>query len=359
MRFSLLDFAAAARRIATNPRNDGASMAKKSVKNPSLNVMIVVQNGRLAYEAALFAASLRHHCPDFKGRLFLAEPEPGPLWPRDPRLPDGDLRDLLEALGGEFISFESKAFGASYPYGNKIEALAALPKDEPFVFFDTDTLITGDLEAVPFNFKKPSASLRRENTWPVLELYGPGYAGTWKSLYDKFGLDFESALDPDQPEEYWRKYPYYNAGFFYYSCPQKFGARFLEYATAIRDDAPVELVCQSLDPWLDQVALPLVIHSFGGGLKALPEGHLDGDVSCHYRMLPLLYARESDAVVQTLEDISAPNKIKKVLKGSNVIKRMVYQGRGQKVRALFDREHLPRKEQAIRNRIKKEGFWMR
>jgi hypothetical protein len=284
---------------------------------------------------------------------------PGPLWAKDMRLPAGELRDLLVELGGEFIQFESKTFGQSYPYGNKIEALAAMPKGENFVFFDTDTLITGDISKVPFDFARPSASLRRENTWPQQELYGPGYTETWKSLYDKFGLDFESSLDLKYPDEYWRRYPYYNAGYFYYECPQKFGKRFLEYATAIRDDAPVELVCQTLDPWLDQVALPLVIHSFGGGKDTLPRGLLDGDVSCHYRMLPLLYARESDRVVEVLEEVTAPNKIKKVLKASEVIKRMVYQGRGHKVRDLFDQDNLPRKEQAIRNRIKKNNFWMR
>jgi hypothetical protein len=334
-------------------------MATKSTKNPTLNVVIVVQDGRLAYEAALFAASLRHSNPNFAGRLLLAEPLPGPLWPRDPRLPEGELRDFLIDLGGEFIQFESKAFGASYPYGNKIEAMAAMPKGENFVFFDTDTLIIGDLGDVPFDFDRPSSSLRRENTWPQLELYGPGYAQTWKSLYDKFDLDFDSALDLHYPDEYWRRYPYYNAGFFFYKCPQQFGARFLHYAKDIRDDAPPELICQTLDPWLDQVALPLVIHSFGGGTNALPTGLLDGNISCHYRMLPLLYARENDHVVDTLEEVTAPNKIKKVLKGSNVIKRMIYQGRGRKVRDLFDQDNLPRKEQAIRNRIKKAGFWMR
>ena len=334
-------------------------MATKSTKNPTLNVVIVVQDGRLAYEAALFAASLRHSNPNFAGRLLLAEPLPGPLWPRDPRLPEGELRDLLIDLGGEFIQFESKAFGASYPYGNKIEAMAAMPKGENFVFFDTDTLIIGDLGDVPFDFDRPSASLRRENTWPQLELYGPSYAQTWRSLYDKFDLDFDSALDLHYPDEYWRRYPYYNAGFFFYKCPQQFGARFLHYAKGIRDDAPPELICQTLDPWLDQVALPLVIHSFGGGTNALPTGLLDGNISCHYRMLPLLYARENDHVVDTLEEVTAPNKIKKVLKGSNVIKRMIYQGRGRKVRDLFDQDNLPRKEQAIRNRIKKAGFWMR
>ena len=114
-----------------------------------------------------------------------------------------------------------------------------------------------------------------------------------------------------------------------------------------------------MDPWLDQVALPLVIHSLGGGREALPTGYLDGSHSCHYRVLPLLYARESDRAVDVIEDVTSPNKIKKTLKNYEPIKRMIYQGRGQKVRALFDRDNLPRKEQAIRNRIKREGFWMR
>ena len=201
--------------------------------------------------------------------------------------------------------------------------------------------------------------MRRENTWPDPQLYGPGYTGLWKSLYDKFGLEFESSLDTSQPDEYWRRYLYFNAGFFFYRCPHEFGARFLEYALAIRDAPPVELCAQSFDPWLDQVALPLVIHALGGGRDTLPAGFLDGAVSCHYRMLPLLYARESDHVVEVLERVTAPNKLKKVLKSYEPIKRMIYQGRGQKARALFDRNHLPRKEQAIRNQLKSNGYWMR
>jgi hypothetical protein len=105
--------------------------------------------------------------------------------------------------------------------------------------------------------------------------------------------------------------------------------------------------------------LPLVIHALGGGRDTLPEGLLDGSVSCHYRLLPLLYARENDHTVSVLESVTAPNKIKKVLKTYDPIKRMIYQGRGAKARALFDRENLPRKEQAIRNQLKSNGYWMR
>lgn len=334
-------------------------MAGRTAPKADFNILIIAQGGRLQYEAVIFAASLRDRSPGFRGRLFVAEPQPGPLWPNDPRFKDDETRALLTDLGAEILPFESRHFGHAYPYGNKIEALFALPEGEPFVFFDTDTLITGELAKVPFDFTRPTASLRREGTWPQPELYGPGYADIWKSLYTRFGLDFETSLDRTQPDEYWQRYLYFNAGFFFYTCPHVFGRRFLDYALTIRDDGPPELICQPLDPWLDQVALPLVIHALGGGRDTLPEGLLDGSVSCHYRTLPLLYARESDHAVAVLEQIAAPNRIKKLLKEYEPAKRMIYQGRGAKARALFDRNDLPRREQVIRNTLKRNGYWMR
>lgn len=334
-------------------------MAKKPHPRQAFNILIIGQSGRLQYEAVLFAASLRAMSPDFTGRLFVAVPQPGPRWDSDPSIRNGEVLAALDRLGAEILPFENRHFGQSYPNGNKIEALLSLPEGEPFLFFDTDTLITGEVSAVPFDFDRPGASLRCEGTWPEPTLYGPGYGGIWKSLYDRFGLDFASSLDPAQPEDHWRRYLYFNAGWFFHACPRRFGQRFLDYALSIRDDPPRELAGQTLFPWLDQIALPLVIHSFGGGRDALPPGFLDGSVSCHYRFFPLLYARESDHAVDVLETVTAPNKIKKVLKGYEPIKRMVFQGRGHKVRMLFDRDALPRREQVIRNRIRAAGFWMR
>lgn len=334
-------------------------MAAQEPEAQPFNILIVAQGGRLQYEAVILAASLREHAPGFPGRLIVAEPQPGPLWPHEPRIKGEETRALLRDLGADILPFESRHFGHAYPYGNKIEALFALPEGEPFVFLDTDTLITGDPGTVPFDFSRPSASLRREGTWPQPDLYGPGYTAIWKSLYDRFGLDFETSLDRAQPDEYWQRYLYFNAGFFYYRCPHDFGRRFLDYALTIRDDAPPELICQPLDPWLDQVALPLVIHALGGGRDTLPPGYLDGAVTCHYRTLPLLYARESDHVVKVLERVTAPNRIKKLLKEYEPAKRMIYQGRGAKARALFDRSDLPHREQVIRNTLKRNGFWMR
>jgi hypothetical protein len=322
------------------------------------NVMIVGQAGRLQYEALVFVASLRAHAPGFAGRMIVAEPQPGPLWQDDPRMTPEITAALVE-MGAEVIPFTARHFGQSYPHGNKIEGLQALPASDPFVFFDSDTLITGDISTVPFDFTRPAASMNRTGTWPVEDLYWPGYTAIWRSLYDKFGLDFASSLDLSQPDEFWERYLYFNAGWFYGADPAQFGALFTDYAVAIRDAPPPELVIQPLDPWLDQVALPLVIHALGGGRPDAALAGLDGHLTCHYRLLPLLYARGSDAQIAALEQVCAPNRIKKHLRQHVPFKRMVYQGQGHKVRALFDRANLPRHERAIRNQIRAAGYWMR
>jgi hypothetical protein len=323
-----------------------------------LNIMIVAQAGRLTFEALILAASLRARSPRFAGRLIVAEPQPGPLWPEDPRIPT-PLRAALEEMGAEIAPFESRHFGARYPYGNKIEGLAVLPPDEPFLFLDTDTLVTGEVADIAFDVSRPAASMRRGPTWPVEDLYWPGYSATWKSLYDRFGLDFSTSLDLSQPDEYWERYLYFNAGWFFGSDPAAFGRRFADWAVAVRDAPPPELVLQPLHPWLDQVVLPLVIHSFGGGRPGRELAGLDGDVTCHYRALPLLYARESDLAVQVLEEVTAPNRIKKLLKDYPAIRKTIYQGGGRRARALFDRSNLPRPYKAILNRLKAEGLWLR
>lgn len=326
---------------------------------PAFNILCIGQAGRLQYEAVLLAASLRRHAPGFRGRLLVATPRPGPLWGKDnPQITDPDTLSLLADLGAEVIPFDSRAFGARYPHGNKIEALAHIP-DAPFLFLDTDTIITGDIATLRPDFTRPSASMKREGTWPQIELYGPGYADIWRSLYTRFGLDFDSSLDLTQPDEYWQRYLYFNAGWFLHESPRRFGDLFLKYATEIARDPGPALACQSLDPWLDQVALPLVIHALGGGRPGPDLAGLDGPLTCHWRILPLFFARESDQAVAAMQAAAADPRVAALLTRYPPFKKMLYKGQGQEVRALFDRANLPRKEQAIRNAIKRAGLWVR
>jgi hypothetical protein len=192
--------------------------------------------------------------------------------------------------------------------------------------------------------------MKRENTWPKVELYGPSPTQTWKALYDRFGLDFDSSLDHSHPEDYWQRFLYFNAGWFFHESPRRFGNRFLAWARDIRDTPPAELVCQELYPWLDQITLPLVIHSFGGGRPGPDLSPMDGTATCHYRTLPLL---------EVLESLAADPELRPVLRPWGAFKRMVIQSEGAKARAFFDRANLPRREQMIRNTLKREGLWVR
>lgn len=325
----------------------------------AFDIVIVAEAGRLTYEAVLFAASLRHSAPDFAGRLVVAEPQPGPLWSRDPRISDAAAREILGELGASFLPFENRHFGETYPHGNKVEALAAMPPARPFLFFDSDTLILGPVDRIAFDFDRPSASMARENTWPEPQLYGPGYDGIWRAVYDRFGVPFEPTLDPAEPEEHWRRYLYFNAGWFYFRSAPEFAGTMIRVMTGIRDDPLPELACQSLDPWLDQVALPVAVSAHGGGRPGPELAGLDGDISHHWRALPLLYARAGDRVLSILDDITRPNRVKRVLKKYEPFRRMIYQGRGTTVRAMFDRGNLPRLEKTLRNRIRRERLWMR
>ena len=325
----------------------------------TFDIVIVAQSGRLTYEAVMFVASVRTFAPEFKGEIYVAEPQPGPLWPKDPRIDDLEARGLILRLGATVLPFESKHFGARYPNGNKVEALAAIPNKRPFVFFDTDTLITGPIDQVAFDFDSPSASMARENTWPTPPLYGPGYTAIWRAVYDHFNVPFDGTLDLSEPDEHWRRYLYFNAGWFFHSDPHVFAKTMIEVMTGVRDDGLPELASQTLYPWLDQIALPVAVTKLGGGRPPAALDGLDGDVSAHWRALPLFYAKASDRQLVQFDEIVRPNRIKKVLKAYEPFRRMIYHGRGEKVRALFDQNHLPIREKVIRNRIKRERLWMR
>ena len=69
-------------------------MARKPATPKTVNILIVGQGGRLQYEAILFAASLRRATQSPRFKLWIAEPQPGPLWPTDPTIRDKEARAL-------------------------------------------------------------------------------------------------------------------------------------------------------------------------------------------------------------------------------------------------------------------------
>ena len=360
-----------AEREARREQNRAARQAQRKNPDPArralvapgpasqpFNILLVGQNGAIGRQAAIFAASLRRHSPDWRGRLIVAEPQNGGAWSGAQVRMSPQIRAALETFGAEIRGFTAQHFGRSYPHGNKIEALSVLPADQPFIFFDSDTLVTGALDSLPLDFSRPSASMRRTGTWPQPPLYGPGFTSIWQSLYDRFGLEFASSLDPDQPDEHWERYLYFNAGWFFGADPAEFGQRFLGWACAVRDDPGDALACQSLNPWLDQVVLPLVIHSLGGGRPDAGLAGLDGPITCHYRNLPLMYAREKTHVLDAYEAVTSDPAIAPLMQGDAAFHRVITEQGGRKViRPMFADQIDTMPEHLLRHRLRKEGWW--
>lgn len=323
------------------------------------DILVVAQGGGIDRQAAILAASLRRNAPGFRGRLIVAEPQPEGAWSgADPRM-SPPARVALDAFGAEFRPLVARDFGRSYPYGNKIEALGLLDPGRPFLFLDSDTLILDEIGALPFDFSRPSASMRREGSWPQPPSYRQTYASIWRSLYDRFGLDMDGSLDLSQPHEHWERFLYFNAGWFFGADGPAFGRRFRDWAVAVRDDPGDALACQSLDPWLDQVVLPLVIHSFSGGRPGPELAGLDGDVTWHYRNLPLLYARGPQRAVDEFEAIAALPEITPLLSGWEAAERLIRAGEGRgTIRPMFADYPPHGPEKGIRKRLKQAELWL-
>lgn len=318
------------------------------------NILIVAQDGRLQYEALLLAASLRHFPGNRDLRLYVAEPQPGPLWPDDPRLTRPAIRRELRALGAQIVPLHNRHWGARYPNANKIEALASLPPNEPFLFLDTDTLITGDLSGL--DCARPSASVRVEPTWPRISLYGPGFAEIWGALYDLAGVDMQPTLAAQFAPDDWRRYAYFNAGWFCGPCPAQFHALYAPLACQIEANPPQVMATQALYPWLDQIALPPVIAALGGGPR---DTGLDGALSLHYRALPFIYASAPDSTVDLLETVTGAPHLWDIFNQYVAFRRMVFKGEGRVLRSRIDRTALPWTHGALMRMIRDLGHWVR
>ncbi len=102
-------------------------------RTADFDIVLVGQRGRLQYEALLLVASLRAMAPDFSGTVYVAEPQPGPLWPDDPTM-SGEIRAALTAQGATILPFEATAFGQTYPMATRSRRYAPCQRADPSCF---------------------------------------------------------------------------------------------------------------------------------------------------------------------------------------------------------------------------------
>lgn len=233
-----------------------------------------------------------------------------------------------------------------------------MPPNEPFIFFDSDTLITGELARLDVDFARPSASMRREGLADTAALR-PGYTEIWQSLYDRFGLDFTASLDLDQPTSI--------GNAICISMPAgSLGADPRAFAGVFWNTRPRSAMSRARR-W---PARPST-HGLAGGAavdrarawRRPPRSGAGRSRRCGKLPLPqssLLYAREPDAVLDLIEELVADPRIAPLLQGDEAVARLIKGGEGRRViRPIFAGQNPPATEQAMRHRLRRDGLWFR
>ena len=263
------------------------------------NVAIVAQRGRIAYQALLCAASIRAHHSADDIRVYICVPNYTRRWKTDPGLDDVELVEAFRRYDCEITPFDNADFGSRYPHSNKFYAILSLPADEPFMFLDSDTIVAGSMRA-DIDFARPV--LRpAQSTWPVKRRGSPSIGAIWRSLYDFFGLDPAPYFDAERGDKKHQCYPYYNAGLMYYERSGIFGSTMLQMAKRLWRKQPDALRRQPLNPWLDQIVLPLVLAKFG--VPRIERRDLLYKPTLHYRV-PALLLLESGRAFKVFDSLS-------------------------------------------------------
>jgi hypothetical protein len=257
------------------------------------NIVIVAQAGRIGYQAVLCAASIRafHGAGDV--RTFVCVPQNSPRWDNDPSLADPELLRLFKRYDCEVVPFDNAGFGSAYPHSNKFYAILSLPPEEPFVFLDSDSMLVAPIAPGALSFESPALKPGGPS-WPVEGADGRSIGEVWRALYAFFDIDPAPWRDLSRKDDDHQCYPYYNGGIVYHANARGFGELWLELAQRIWRERPAAIAGQPLKPWLDQIALPVLLAKLG-----IPSGREPDPIHktvVHYHFPFFLQVRHTKAV---------------------------------------------------------------
>jgi hypothetical protein len=218
-----------------------------------VTIFFLVDGSGLEAQAALLAATLRHH-NGTRFRLIAYVPDR-----HRPHL-NPDLVALLARLGVEMrrLAIAPTVWARPYPHGNKI--LAATDDRGPghAMFLDTDMICTAPIDLTGLVHPRAVAVLPEgKPTWGKVP-------GAWARVYDQFDLPL-----PDDRVRLMRGkrrevLPYFNAGMVLFpEGPLDRGAGFgdLWFHTALVIDHMLPIADKR--PWLDQISLPVTLKRHG------------------------------------------------------------------------------------------------
>lgn len=321
-----------------------------------VNAFIISQNGHLEYEALLFVKSFLRFNSNNNVQLFVCTPRNSPIWKNDPNTINSEISDTIRDLGVKVVEFENRDFGSRYPHSNKIYAMEVLPEGEPFIFFDTDILIHGRLNPRKIDFSR-MVGRQASSTWPQ-KLDGKySIEQIWGSLYDRFGLETDGWYRKGEAADSRTRYPYFNAGIIYHSCPRVFSRLFIEYMLEIDRSRPVETKGQKMFPWLDQVVLPLVMNKLGASNSIGRRNHPITDCAYHYHSLASLFFRPYRPMLKLAKELTAEPDVHDLFMKFHPARELLHGESYDKLVGLTDAKAISRPE--LKKYLRAEGYWLR
>lgn len=304
----------------------------------------------------MFALSFFRFNRDNDIKLIVCTPEDGPEWNGPVDIRGGEIAAELVDLGAEIRGFRNARFGSRYPHSNKIYALSALPPREPFLFLDTDFVITGDLSRLSFDFDRPSMYAGRA-TWPSVENNSIERDRIWESLYRKFGLTTEGWIREHQPPGALKRYPYFNAARFYYRRADVVFDSYRRVAEAIEDAPPPELEGQTLYPWLDQISLPIVMRSLNADKRHYNMDYFLNPVAHHYHVVVTLFLDRHREKLLMAREFASDDRWREYFIKSRIFSQLADDEKYNEILEFADREVL--KPSEFGKRMRDAGYWLR
>jgi hypothetical protein len=218
-------------------------------------ICFVVHKGYLEIQGILLAASIRfHNGSDYD--LFVATPSF--LGGVENGL-NKDTYEFLSRLGVKFIETEN-LFEQNYLIGNKFGCLNQLEGYKKKLFLDTDIICMGklDLPQIKHNQIAIKPADRKTYTWSDED---------WKSAYREFSQTTAPVEMVKSSCFHEQMYPYFNAGVIYLNSERDFGNEWQQLSLKLDKNNNY----QNKRPWLDQLALPLIIKKLDLNVVLLSE----------------------------------------------------------------------------------------
>lgn len=243
-----------------------------------LSICFVYQSGEIATKARHLLTSIRKFSKECK--IFVGIPLPENIYDR---IPQAEISSLRHEFNVQIIYF-TNSISHSYKIGNKIQLFYEASKycKGSLLFLDSDIL-----QLAPF---VPTEEMLKKDLSMKLADTGTFHYSTY--LIKKYSLKPGNYLTTVTQQKL--LFPYCNAGFIFCSASglkKRFPEEWLKVARELFNDSQVT----NKFPWLDQIAIPIVINRLKLNLHLLSEDynypfHLrrslrSGIIFCHYHSL--------------------------------------------------------------------------